>query len=215
MNSRFRDVLALHRDSPAKARAHMVVRWLTCPFERIEQLVPRKGRILELGCGHGLFSAYLAMCSRERSVVGVDIDEAKIAIAARAAERVGSRLTFKTDVAAAFAEPFTAIVVVDVLYLMSAHVQRDLVQRAATAVAPGGSLLIKEMAAFPAWKFKWNRLQETASVQLIKITQGAGLHFVSTEDYRSWMSEAGLNVSEYPLHQGYMHPHHLLEGKRL
>lgn len=211
----FRRVLALHQDSPAKARSQMVVRWLTCPFERVEQRVPRAGKVLDLGCGHGLFSAYLAVCSKGRSVVGVDIDEAKISMARRAAERLGPELSFQDDVAAALIEQtFSAIVIVDILYLMSPEAQRDLLHRAAAAIEPGGTLLVKEMATRPAWKYAWNRLQELAAVRLLKITRGAGLHFVPAHSYRTWMVEAGLDVTEHPLDRGYLHPHHLFEGKK-
>jgi 2-polyprenyl-3-methyl-5-hydroxy-6-metoxy-1,4-benzoquinol methylase len=211
----FRKVMALHQDSPQKARAHMVIRWLTCPFDRVEKRVPAAGRILDLGCGHGLFAAYLAVCSDERSVVGVDVDEAKIAIARRAADRLGPRLDFRHDVAATLAEgSFSAIVLNDVLYLMDPEVQRDLVRRAAAAIEPGGTLLIKEQGELPKWKFEWNRLQETAAVRLLKITRGTGLHFVPMHAYRIWMVEAGLAVFEHPLDRGYLHPHHLLEGKK-
>lgn len=210
-----REVLKLHRDSPAKARGQMVVRWRTCPFERIEARVPRAGKILDLGCGHGLFSVYLAVCSEQRSVVGVDIDDSKIAMARRAAERLGRQLDFRRDIDGALAqETFSTIVTVDVLYLMAPEAQRDLVRRAAAALEPGGALLIKEMATRPSWKFAWNRLQETAAVRLLKITRGAGLHFVSPEAHRRWMVEAGLTVSEHRLDRGYLHPHHLLEGKK-
>jgi 2-polyprenyl-3-methyl-5-hydroxy-6-metoxy-1,4-benzoquinol methylase len=215
MDPAFREVMALHRHSPPKARAQMVVRWLSCPFARLEKLVPRSGRILDLGCGHGLFSSYLAVCSKERTVVGVDIDDAKLAIAKRAAEPLGARLGFRNDIAATLAEErFTAVVLVDVLYLMTAQVQRDLLRRAAAAIEPGGSLLVKEMAARPKWKFEWNRLQEAAAVKLLKITRGAGLYFVPADAQREWMVEAGLDLFDHPLDRGYLHPHHLLEGKK-
>jgi 2-polyprenyl-3-methyl-5-hydroxy-6-metoxy-1,4-benzoquinol methylase len=211
----FREVMALHRDSPPKARGQMTVRFRTCPFERIEQRVPRAGKILDLGCGHGLFSTYLALCSKERTVVGVDIDDAKIAIARRATAALEPRLSFRNDIAAALAEDrYAAIVIVDVLYLLPAEAQQDLLKRATAAVQPGGSLLVKEMAARPRWKFAWNRMQETAAVRLLKITRGAGLHFVTADAYRRWMIESGLTVFDHPLHRGYLHPHHLLEGKR-
>ena len=211
----FRRVLALHQDSPPKARSQMVVRWLTCPFEPLERRVPTAGKILDLGCGHGLFSAYLAVCSKERSVLGVDIDDAKIAMATRAAERLGPELAFRHDVPQALSEQkFSAIVIVDILYLMAPEAQRDLLHRAAAALEPGGTLLVKEMATRPAWKYAWNRLQEIAAVRLLKITRGAGLHFVPAHSYRTWMVEAGLDVTEHPLDRGYLHPHHLFEGKK-
>jgi len=55
----------------------------------IEAEVPRRGRVLDLGCGHGLFSLLLAATSPERQVTGVDVDGDKLGLARRAAEALG------------------------------------------------------------------------------------------------------------------------------
>ena len=61
---------------------------------------PNLGRILEVGCGHGLVSSYLALACPDRHVVGVDIDEHKIEVAHRAAAHLdprASNLEFATS----------------------------------------------------------------------------------------------------------------------
>ncbi|MEW6155484.1 MAG: class I SAM-dependent methyltransferase [Actinomycetota bacterium] len=81
--------LALYRGAPLGARVHVRGRWLTCPFPRIERAVPAYGRVLEVGCGYGLFSTYLALREPGREVVGVDIDQAKIEVATAVAGGIG------------------------------------------------------------------------------------------------------------------------------
>ena len=68
-------------------RFHVAVRWRSCPFAQVEQHVPRAGRVLDLGCGHGSFALYLAARSAERTVTGVDVDADKLAAARQAAGR--------------------------------------------------------------------------------------------------------------------------------
>ena len=81
-----RDALALYRDAGRAAHLHTLVRWWSAPFPAIEQALPPVGRVLEIGCGHGLFSTYAALSAPGRTVHGVDIDPDKI-LAATAAGR--------------------------------------------------------------------------------------------------------------------------------
>jgi len=48
-------------------------------LEMLDRLVPKRGRILDMGCGFGLFSLFLAMRSPERSIHGVDLSAKRIA----------------------------------------------------------------------------------------------------------------------------------------
>jgi len=210
-----RQALALYREAPWQERAHVHVRWWSAPFRRLVRLLPDAGPVLEVGCGHGLFSAYAALSSPERRVVGVDIDADKIAAAAGAAAQVPNlELTVAPD-GAVPTGPWAAVVVVDVLYLLPADAQRALLTAAAAQVAPGGRLVVKEMGATPAWKVRWNRWQETLSVRVLRITEGSTTFtFVDPDVMAGWLRDAGLSVTATRLDAGRVHPHHVLVGER-
>ena len=194
-------------------RAHTTVRWATCPFPAVAAQLPAAGRILEVGCGHGLLSIFLALESADRSVVGIDVDEDKLT-AARAAA-AGLPVTFETVQGAELPEgPWDGIAIVDVLYLLAAADQRSLLRSCAAALAPGGVLAVKEMALVPRWKARWNVVQETMSVKLLGITEGEELTFLPPADMAAAMVEGGLAVRDRPVHRGYPHPHHLLVGRK-
>jgi 2-polyprenyl-3-methyl-5-hydroxy-6-metoxy-1,4-benzoquinol methylase len=210
-----RRLLSLYKDSTLVTRAHVRVRWATCPFRAVAAEVPASGRILEVGCGHGLLSLLLALGSPGRDVHGIDVDEDKLDAARGAAVR--------GDLAAAFDVarggdvpdgPWDGIAIVDVLYLLDADSQRALLVACAQRLAPGGRLVVKEMAPVPRWKAAWNHAQEVAAVKLLRITEGGELTFLPPAELAAAMAGAGLAVRERPLHRHYPHPHHLLVGTR-
>ncbi|WP_407341729.1 class I SAM-dependent methyltransferase [Pengzhenrongella phosphoraccumulans] len=210
-----RAALALYGGEPAAARAHVLVRWWSAPFEPVAAALPASGRILEIGCGHGLFSAYAALSEPGRTVTGTDIDAGKIRLAQAAARRSTARLTFAVDESGAVpAGPWDAVAFVDMLYLLPAVSQRRLLTDAAAVLAPGGSLIIKEMGTHPHWKVRWNTLQETVSVKVLRITEGSSFDFVEPSIMAGWLRELGLTTTTQRLDHGRMHPHHLLTARR-
>jgi hypothetical protein len=74
--------------------------------------------------------------------------------------------------------------------------------------------VVKEMAPHPAWKLAWNTAQEAISVRILHITRGRRLVPLDPSRYRQWMTAAGLTVNQRSLHLNYLHPHHLLVGRK-
>ena len=208
-------LLSLYDGAPLAARAHVRVRWATCPFRAVAAELPASGSMLEVGCGHGLLSLYLALSSPARRVTGIDVDVDKLDAARAAAARGGLRATFEVVEGGALpGGPWDGIAIVDVLYLLAAGDQRSLLRSCAGALAPGGVLAVKEMAPLPRWKARWNVVQETAAVKLLGITEGEELTFLPPARMAATMASAGLDVRERPLHRRYPHPHHLLVGSK-
>ena len=207
--------VALFDGAPLQARVHVRVRWTTCPFPAVAAVLPQSGSILEVGCGHGLLSLYLALESPDRRVTGVDVDGGKLGAARAAAARAALTVGFEAVEGGALPDgPWDGIAIVDVLYLLGADDQRALLRSCAERLAPGGVLAVKEMSPVPRWKARWNVVQETASVKLLGITAGEELTFLPPVELASAMAAGGLEVRERPLHRRYPHPHHLLVGRK-
>ena len=209
-----------YRGSDRRTRAHVAVRWATCPFGALEALVPRSGDILDWGCGHGLLTLWLAESGPARTVVGIDVDAAKIdraRAAAAMASPFADRVRF--EVGASDARPagaWDAIVISDVLYLVDPAAQRDLVDAAVAALAPGGVLVIKETGEAPRWKVRLSRAQEQFAVRVARLTATeSGIHPPPTpQELATWLEGAGLAVTIQRLDRGYHTPHVAVVGEK-
>jgi len=204
-----------YRGAPFGDRFHVALRWRTCPFRAVEDVLPRKGRILEIGCGHGLFSLYLAAASPDRTVVGVDVDDSKLAVARAATTALGAHsVSFEArEALEALSEPWAGIAIVDVLYLLGADPARAVLKAAAEHVEPGGVLAVKEIDLVPRWKYRLAHAQELVATKVLRITEGEKVDFLPPADAIGVMEDAGLHVETRRVDRGYPYPHLLIVGR--
>ena len=211
-----RRTLAAYRRLPLGTRAHVALRWRTCPFERVAAEVP-SGWILDIGCGHGAFTRHLALTDPARTVRGVDVDARKIDAARRAGGSLGGRVAFDAVPPGWVPddEPrWDGIVITDVLYLLGRDEALGLLRAAAAALTPGGRIVVKEIATTPRWKYRLATGQELAATRVARITEGDHVDFVRPDDLAATLRDAGLEVRTTRIDRGYPHPHLLIVGTR-
>jgi len=198
-------------------RAHVALRWWTCPFRAVARAVPESGTVLDAGCGHGLFSVYLAAQSPQRRITGVDIDDDKLTIARAAARAAGveDRVDFRQVTAAWHPDAsWDTIVEVDMLYLLGRRRADEWLEQAAGALTPGGHLVVKELDVEPRWKARWSRFQEVLATRVARITEGDELELVPRRAVVAAMTGSGLHVDACRLDRARVHPHYLAVGTR-
>lgn len=210
------EALDLYAGAPKGDRFHVKVRWLTCPIGALEKQVPRSGRILDVGCGHGLVSLYLAVCAPDRDIVGIDIDRHKIDLATAAAARLGEgagSVAFEAVESGVLPDgPFDAVVITDVLYLLGGEARRSLIDACIDRLGPEGSILIKETDTVPRWKAELAGFQEWVSTRVTRITAGDQIDYASSDEFVAQLEGRGLQVRRARMDQGYVHPHVLVAG---
>src|SRR6059036_2061683 len=129
-------------------------------LEEIGQYLPPSGPVLDIGCGFGLFSLYYAATGPARFVRGLDLSARRIAMARRAAQRLGldnvayelgDARDFKgdTEVAAAY--------MLDIVHHVPPATVPPLLAQLRRCLAPGRLLLVKDVDTRPAPKrwFTW------------------------------------------------------------
>lgn len=127
------------------------IRFWDAPFLETARLVPQKGRILDLGCGEGLFTNFLALSSSSRQIVGIELNMGRLKNARRGLKNVsylqGNVLTTQLPVV-------DVITMVHLLHhLPSFEDQIKLLKKAKSAIKPGGKLMIVEVDRKPFMKY--------------------------------------------------------------
>jgi SAM-dependent methyltransferase len=118
----------------------------------MDLLLTDEGRILDVGCGFGLFAAYFGQTHPRRRIVGVDPDARRIAIARNVAARLSLREHefVVGDVRdAPLRGPFDAAYVLDVMHHLPSSDQRRVLERLRSLLAPGGVLVVKDITTEP------------------------------------------------------------------
>lgn len=212
--------MSLWTDADRRGRFHTRARWWSAPFAELELEVPLAGDILEVGCGHGVFTTYLAITSTARRVVGIDIDADKIAQAAAVTSQLApgeAHLRFEalpSGTVPRIDGGWRAIVFADVLYLLGRDRRRALLAECVDALAPGGLLVIKEVDTRPFVKAKLAYLQELIATRVLRITDGHTVEFASAEELVALLVDLGLSTMSKRIDHGYLHPHCVVLGAK-
>ena len=178
-----------------------------CPFIKMETFFPRKGKIIDLGCGNGLFPNILKLKSAAREIIGFDLDEKKIR-AAKKTEKGRSGLEFRRENIIEMDYPRGDVFsLIDVLYLIPYDEQEIILRKCSAALSEGGVLIIKEMDTKPRWKYLWNQIQETVAVKIVGLTLGERFCFRSQQEFLDILTDLGFKVNPIRLDKGYWYPH--------
>ena len=184
-----------YRRAPLVARLFVHGRAFLSDLAFVERYVPRHGFIVDVGCGHGLFANVLAEASATRRVLGIDVDERKIATA-RSTVEGRPEIRFEVGDAVTTAPPrCDAVTIVDVLYLLPFEAQEQVLRNAAAALLEGRPLVVKAQERSLSPRFALTYGQELVTVGL-GFTRGgrSGFFFPTREEALAMFDRAGFVV---------------------
>lgn len=199
-------IVSLFSGAPLSTRSFIWLRWKLTPYREIAAVLPKAGRILDLGSGHGLLSLALSMGSDRREIIGIDHDQARVRLAERAIAQHESFPKPRFEVGdlekalATFASgSLSGIAMIDILHYISSAGQAALLHEAARALEPGGILAVREVDHEGGVVSIWNRLYENVATR-IGFTRSARTHleFRSVAGWTSMLETAGLEVHSEP-----------------
>ena len=192
---------------PLIARAYCFVRFQIIDINMLHILalcMKGAGRILEIGCGFGLFGCYFASRWPEIRYRGIDLSERRIEMARNAADRLGlGNVRFDQGDAAgplALDSGYDTALMMDLLHHLPDPAKLRLLDAVVSKLPPGGRLIIKDVTRRPAWKMGFTWLLD------VLMTRGFDMWYWDPQQIRSAVDPA-LTLETYPITDWLPYPH--------
>jgi cyclopropane fatty-acyl-phospholipid synthase-like methyltransferase len=182
-------------------------------LDEIGQYLPAEGSVLDIGCGFGLFSLYYAATEPRRFVHGLDVNGRRVALARRAAMRLGlDNVAYEEGDARDFKgdAEVTAAYMLDIVHHVPPASVPTLLRALRRALPAGGRLLVKDVDTRPAPKRWFTWLLDRA------MTPSTPVHYWSAAALSRALDEAGFAVHRHLMVDWLPYPHvlYVCEARR-
>ncbi len=165
-------------------------------YKIFDDIVPVKGKIVDIGCGYGYLSYMLNLAHPERHIVGIDYDEEKIEIAQNGVLKSDNLNFYCSDVLEYNYEKTDVFIISDVLHYISEENQAILIKKCIDNLNESGVLIIRDGNSELEERHKGTKLTEFFSTKLLgfnKVTIDK-LCFTSKEKILSTLVDYNVSV---------------------
>ncbi len=145
------------------------------------ELVPKQGKILDIGCGYGFMSYLLYFTSTQRNITGIDFDEEKIETANHCFSKTADINFIHSDVLSYPFEKYDAIIMADMLHYLQPDEQIQVIEKCINQLNPAGIVIIRDGDIEAIAGHKKTELTEFLSTRLLGFNKYGekGLSFLS------------------------------------
>ena len=173
-------------------------------LDEIGQYLPSQGRVLDIGCGFGLFSLYFAATRPGLCLRGFDLNPNRIRTARSAAKQLDVR-NVEYDVRDAREycrdEQFDAAYMLDLLHHIPESAAEPLLRAVAASLNPGGVLLVKDVDTRPAYKRLFTRVLD------LLMDPHAPVHYWDAPKLHAMLESLGFRVYRHKMIDVLPYPH--------
>jgi predicted glycoside hydrolase/deacetylase ChbG (UPF0249 family)/ubiquinone/menaquinone biosynthesis C-methylase UbiE/glycosyltransferase involved in cell wall biosynthesis len=175
-----RQILRTFAEAPWRTRLFLFLRWKLTPYAEMASHLPPVGKVLDLGCGHGLLALTIGANRPHCRIVGIDHDESRVADLKRKSARFENVAFRLGDVRIAVPEEatYSGISIIDTLHYFSATDQEQILRKSYAALNDGGVLIMREVDHSGGVRALWNQTYERFATRLrfTKTESGVGVY---------------------------------------
>jgi 2-polyprenyl-3-methyl-5-hydroxy-6-metoxy-1,4-benzoquinol methylase len=186
------------------------IRFWDAPFEKLIKLIPERAKVLDLGCGDGIFSNFIALSHKGTVVTGIDINKQRIKEAYRGLSNTS--FSYGNVLTAKFPKSDIILMTHLLHHLPSKKDQEILILKSIKSLNKGGKLIISEVAEKPFWKYLVSWITDASIVPILFEKQVFTTKFFyrSTQEWLSVLKKNKLNVKSISAHKGKPFSHVIL-----
>jgi 2-polyprenyl-3-methyl-5-hydroxy-6-metoxy-1,4-benzoquinol methylase len=173
-------------------------------LDEIGQYLPERGVALDVGCGFGLFALYYAQLHPELEIHGFDLSETRIAMAQRAAEKLGiTNVTFRVDDARKLKADarYSGAYLLDIVHHVPEETVSPMLAELHRALAPGAHLLVKDLDTSPAWQRLFAHGLDLA------MSPTSPVRYWPTDELAGLLTRTGFDVKQHAMVDYLPYPH--------
>lgn len=190
------------------------IRFWDAPYQMLEKLVPQRGKIMDLGCGDGLLTNFLALKSTQRELIGVDKNLERLKMADKG---LPSTSFLAADVLKQEVPVCDTILMVHLLHHLPSFVDQEVIlKRSQSKLKKGGQLIVVEINQKPFLKYLLTWIVDILVFPILfegKLIDGR-IYYRKSEEWKTVLEKLGFNVKIIPAHQGKPFSHVILVGDK-
>lgn len=167
-------------------------------YQPFNDIVPKLGNILDIGCGYGFMSYMLSFVAKERQITGIDYDEEKIDTASHCFSKTNNIKFVHSDVMGFTFEKYDCIIMADMLHYLQPDEQKIVINKCIRNLNIGGIIIIRDGDKDKEAMHKRTKLTEFLSTKIIKFnkTKETGLSFLSGNIIRTMAAANNMSCNE-------------------
>jgi uncharacterized protein len=169
-------------------------------YRFLNNIIPLKAKVVDLGCGYGFLAYMLRMVSKNRSVLGIDYDEEKIEIANNVPAK-DEGIDFKVmDITEQDLPKGEVYIMNDVLHYMPEDIQIKVITNCIENLPEKGMIIIRDADSDLKERTKFTRFTEIQSTRIFKLNRTKyKLAFISGKLIKNLADSHGLTCEVYDL----------------
>lgn len=183
------------------------IRFWDSPLVAVEKKLPKTGLILDLGCGEGIFTNYMALASPRRKIIGIELNSERIREGNKGLKNVSFQ---KGDVTKL---EFPKVDVVTLFHLLhhlgSFDEQERILSQSSNALRPGGKIVIVEIDKRPFLKYLLTWITDAIIVPILFEGKNftTDFYYREKEEWLRLFKGLGLKTKTYILNRKMPYSH--------